>query len=232
MKITERIKNELSDFNKLEIFVLIFTFVAITFNAIVLRDSFPAIISAICGILYTITAGKGKFYCYIIGLCGTACYSYIAFKNLLYGNCLLYLCYFAPLQIIGFFSWRKHLKERSCEIIKSKLSNKNLLICILILLLGITICYFILRYYNDSNPIIDAITTFSSFVAMYLTVKRCFEQWILWFIVNILSFIMWLNVALQGVNVYSTLVMWGVYTILAIYFAIMWQKEISEQKVS
>ena len=61
---------------------------------------------------------------------------------------------------------------------------------------------------------------------MFLTVKRCIEQWIVWMIVNGLSFIMWLNLVIHGVKTYSTLVMWGVYFILAIYFYFEWKKEI------
>ena len=229
MKITENIKKELAEFNKLEIIILILSFLLIIFNAIIMKDSLPVIISAICGIIYTITAGKGKIYCYIIGLCGSVCYSYISFKNTLFGNCLLYLLYYIPLQIIGFYHWKKHLKANSFEIIKTKLSNKQRLITLLILITGISFLYFILKYYNDSSPAIDSITTFSSIIAMYLTVKRCIEQWTLWFVVNFLSFIMWLNIAMHGIKVYSTLVMWGIYTILAIYFWIKWKKELRLQ---
>ena len=61
---------------------------------------------------------------------------------------------------------------------------------------------------------------------MYLTVRRAIEQWIFWLIVNLLSFLMWLDLALQGERVISTVIMWGVYLILAIYFYINWKKEL------
>ena len=65
---------------------------------------------------------------------------------------------------------------------------------------------------------------------MYLTVKRCIEQWIVWIIINGLSFIMWLDIALKGEKVYSTVFMWGVYFILAIYFYIVWKKEVIKEE--
>jgi nicotinamide mononucleotide transporter len=74
----------------------------------------------------------------------------------------------------------------------------------------------------------DGITTFLSIIGMYLTVKRCYEQWIVWFCVNALSFVMWLKIAMSGERVYSTVIMWAVYTILAVYFYIKWKREIRQ----
>ena len=90
--------------------------------------------------------------------------------------------------------------------------------------------YLILLHFKDSNPIIDGITTFLSIMGMYLTVKRCIEQWVIWFIVNTLSFFMWLNVIMSGQRVYSTLVMWLVYIILAVYFYKEWKNELNNIK--
>ena len=81
---------------------------------------------------------------------------------------------------------------------------------------------------KDSHPILDGCATALSLVGMYLTVKRCIEQWVVWFIVNLLSVIMWVAVVNSGTRAYSTVLMWFVYLLLAVYFHIEWRKEISE----
>ena len=86
----------------------------------------------------------------------------------------------------------------------------------------------ILWYFNDKSPVFDGITTVFSVIGMYLTVKRCIEQWVAWIIVNGLSSFMWLGLILQGTKAYSTLLMWIVYFILGIYFFFVWKKEMSE----
>ena len=48
-------------------------------------------------------------------------------------------------------------------------------------------------------------------------------------IVNGLSAIMWIKIALAGEKVYSTVIMWSVYFLLAIYFYITWRKEIKNR---
>lgn len=224
--ITQFVKLELSGWKKIEIYGLSLIGIIILFNAIILHDSIVAIVSAVCGILYTIIAGKGKISCYLFGLTGTCFYSYLALKNSLYGNLLLYIGYYLPMQILGIFKWKNHLKKTNNEIIKTKLSQIErkpvLLITFCLILCVITI----LNILKDSHPIIDGITTILSLLGMYLTVKRSIEQWIVWTIVNFLSIVMWIYVALSGQRVYSTVIMWVVYFILGIYFYKEWRKEI------
>ena len=230
MKITEFVKKELSGWQTIEITLLIIALIIITFNFAYLQDNIIAVISATCGILYTIIAGKGKISCYMFGICGSFCYGFLAFKNALYGNLILYICYYIPAQIMGFFSWKKHLNNSSFEVIKTKLNTIQRTCLTCFSLIGIFITYLILRYFNSSNPILDSITTFLSIVGMFLTVKRLLEQWFVWIIVNSLSFIMWLKLVINGEKAYSTLVMWGIYTILAIYFYNTWHKELRQIK--
>ena len=83
--------------------------------------------------------------------------------------------------------------------------------------------------HNDKNPLLDSITAVFSIGGMYLTVRRAIEQWIFWMGVNLLSLIMWINIASTSeIKVYSTIVMWTVYLFLAIYFYIEWRKELNK----
>lgn len=191
-----------------------------------MNDNKIALVSAICGISYTILAGKGKISCYLFGLSGTLCYAFISFKNALFGNLALYALYYFPMQIFGIFKWKENLKTDTQEIIKTKLSNKQRLIYFLLAILLSTILYFILWKFNDKNPIFDAITSAFSIIGLILTVKRCIEQWIVWMVVNGLSTIMWVQAYTNGSNCFATILMWGTYFILSIYFLHVWNKEL------
>ena len=72
---------ELSGWEKHETGGLIIVFLIIIVNAFVVKDDIVSVISAVCGILYTTIAGKGKISCYIFGLMGTGCYSWLSFKS-------------------------------------------------------------------------------------------------------------------------------------------------------
>lgn len=246
MKFTERIKKELTNILQVcsilgqrakkelkgwKIYEVIGLFAVLSFifiNAFFVKDNPIAVCSAVCGILYTTIAGKGKISCYFFGLMGSWCYIWLSFSNALWGNMLLYLCYYIPMQVLGIFKWRKHLQTKSREIIKTKLSMPERFKLIIIGILGSIASIFILAYLNDKSPVIDGITTFLSILGMYFTVKRCIEQWLIWIVVNGLSFIMWIDLVMHGERAYSTVIMWGVYFILAIYFYFTWRKELNK----
>lgn len=226
MKITEFLEKEISGWKNFEIIGLVLVLCIIAINAFVIKDNPIAVISAICGILYTIIAGKGKISCYFFGLSGSWCYVWLSFVTNLWGNMLLYLCYYIPMQVLGIFKWKKHLNNNTKTIIKTKLNTKNRIYLILIGILGSILTSLILLYCNDKSPMADGITTFLSILGMYLTVRRCIEQWVIWMIVNGISSIMWINIVAQGTKAYSTVIMWVVYFILAIYFYKEWKKEV------
>ena len=217
--------------NKIEVIGFLFVYVVLFANAYVMKDSWVALVSAFCGITYTIFAGKGIPICYPIGATGSAFYSYLSFGSHLWGNLVLYACYYIPMQIFGFFQWNKNLKEDKYEINKTKLSAKMRVAYFGITSIISVAAIALLYYLGDKSPVIDGITTVFSVLGMYLTVKRCIEQWIVWMLVNGLSFLMWLNIALNGEKVYSTVLMWAVYFVLSIYFYARWKKETSKEKI-
>lgn len=211
---------------KLEKIVFVFLLLFIILNAFRCHDSVQALISAVCGITYTVFAGKGYPVCYLFGVTGSSFYAYISAQNALWGNVFLYLGYYVPMQILGFWQWRKHLKQDKNEIVKTSLKLKEFFIIILCSVGLVIILAAFLGTTADKHPILDSITTIFSISGMYLTVRRCIEQWLFWMIVNALSLLMWLNIALQGGRVYSTVIMWAVYLFLAFYFYSQWRREI------
>ena len=230
MEVIEFVKNEIKSFKKTEL-VLFFLVILITsIVSIYSKDSKIALINAICGMSYTFFSGYGKVYCFLIGLVGTFCYCYLSYKNAFFGNLLLYGCYYFPMQILGVFKWKNNLKKDKNEIIKTKLSKKERVIYLFFGILLSIICYYILKFVGDKNPFMDSFSTIFSIIGMLLTVKRCIEQWYVWFFVNLISFLMWLYAVLNGVNCIATVVMWGVYLFLSVYFLKMWKKELKKDK--
>ena len=134
------------------------------------------------------------------------------------------------MQIIGIFKWAKNLKKATGEIIKTQLSQKERYLYLLaIIFLSITSGY-ILSITGGKTPYIDSTTVILSIFGQLLTVKRCIEQWYIWFVVNLLTFIMWIIAYQNGSNCLATIIMWGTYIFLAIYFLICWKKELTSNE--
>ena len=226
MNVVNFIKLEMSGWKKSEVIFVSILLFTIFLISLYMHDTKIATASAIFGLLYTIMAGKGKILCYFFGIIGTLCYSYLAFQNAIWGNFLLQMGYYFPMEIVGIFMWSKNLKKNSGEIIKTFLpAEKRILIFVAIFVISL-IFSFVLKNLGDQFPFLDAFVTVISIFGMYLTVKRCIEQWILWTIVNFLSVIIWFEVFAQGGRTFATLLMWLIYLFLGIYFFFKWWQEI------
>lgn len=227
MKIKNFLLRELKGFNLFEKIFFPSVILFLITSSIILKDDKIALISAICGTGYSFLAGKGKISCYFIGMLGTFCYCYIAYKNALFGNLALYAFYYFPMYIIGIINWSKNINNQSGSIIKTHLTKKEQLIYFPAMIILTIILNFILMSFNGKTPFIDSITTIFSIFGQIFTVKRCFEQWYIWIIVNILTLIMWIIAYTNGSNCFATIIMWLVYTFFAFYFLFKWKKELT-----
>lgn len=229
MDVKEFIKAELSGWGKYERVLFPLEILLIICISFYIGDNKIALVSAICGISYTILAGKGKISCYIFGLTGTLCYAYLSYKNNFYGNLFLYMFYYFPMQIVGIFQWKKHLKKDTKEIVKTTLSTKERLLYFS-LAIGFSLLFsLILKEMGGATAYIDAFTTVFSIIGLILTIKRCIEQWYIWTVVNGLSVIMWIAAYLNGSNCFATILMWATYFVLGLYFLYTWKKELKNQ---
>lgn len=229
MNILDFARGELSGWGKYEKIIFPLEILFIVFISVYMKDETAALISAICGICATITAGKGKISCYIFGMISNICYSYISFKTQLWGHLCLNMLYYFPMQFVGISKWKKHMKKDKQEIFKTQLSIKEQIFYLISAIISSAILYFILEYLGDSNSIMDSMTTTLSVIAFILTVKRCIEQWFLWSIVNISSVIIWIYAYLNGSHCFATILMWSTYFILGLYFLYNWNKEIKNE---
>jgi nicotinamide mononucleotide transporter len=233
------LKNELLSWSKAEAAWLIFCCTAITAislysginNNIPKADLIIDLIAALTGTLYALFAGKGKISCYFFGVINTFTYTYVSYCSKLYGEVMLNLGCYLPMMFIGFIFWRKHIDKEQNVIVKTRLSGAGRLTAALISAATIYLYALLLKHFGDGQPFIDSLTTVLSVAAMILTVKRCIEQWILWFTVNAASIYMWLNVYLQQGNSIATLLMWIIALANALIFFCKWSKEAQCKKI-
>jgi len=189
-----------------------------------LGDSTLAVISSLTSTLYAIFAGKGKISCYFFGIINTILYGWISFKFAYYGETILNWGWYLPMMFAGIFFWKNKL-NREQSIYKTSLSAGGRIITTILSLAGIAGFAIILNLMGDRRPLLDSATTVLSVSAMILTVKRCIEQWFIWFIVNILSIYMWALLFREGAAPAATLIMWSIALANSIIFFIQWYRE-------
>lgn len=220
------IKNELHGWTPFETFWLILSVAVITALSFYWGDSPVAVISSVAGVMYSICAGKGKLCAYFFGVINCVLYALIAFKATFYGETMLNIIYYLPMQFVGFYVWQKNMNPQTHEVKKNHLSSKNRIFLLVAIAVSTVLYGFLLQRLGDKMPFVDSFTTVSSVFAMIITVKMCSEQWWIWFAVNLLSVFMWWKDFSGGSDNIATLLMWIIYLFTSVFMLIKWEKEI------
>lgn len=225
------IKSELSNWKLCEVLWIFIATIIILGLSIYWKDSIVGIIAALTGVWCVILTGKGKISSYIFGTINVLFYAYIAFQAKYYGEVMLNLIYYLPMNFVGWVMWKKHLDSCTGEVKKNKMSVRNSILvyigtAILIYLYGL-----ILKYMGGNLPFADSMSTVISIVAQILCVKRLAEQWILWIVVDCVTIIMWAFVFFTEGESIATLLMWSIYLINAIIMYVKWHKEVNKNEI-
>lgn len=227
----EFIKNELSGWKPFEIIWFFFCCVVIMGLSVYWGDSLMGIVSSIAGIAYSVCSGKGKLSAYFFGVINSLLYGMIAYRSAYYGETMLNLLYYFPMQFVGFYIWSRHMNQETHEVIKKRMSNKGRAL-LLFAIVAVTVLYgFLLKYLQDPMPFIDSFTTSASVFAMIISVKMLVEQWWIWFFVNACSVYMWWCDFSKGSSNMATLLMWVIYLANAVIMLVKWNKEIQERQL-
>lgn len=148
------------------------------------------LLSCISGIFYIAFLSDRSVLNFIVGFISTTTYIFVAYYSKLYGEVIFYLVFDLPMIFISFYMWRKNI-NKDLRVNTRKLSLKWS-IFIIVISAACVICYsFVLKAIGGVNTIIDATSTVVSLIATILMSLRYREQWIMWFVVYIVSIIMW-----------------------------------------
>ena len=152
-------------------------------------NSILSLISGCFGVIAVVYTSLKKLSAYIPAFIQLGTYMILAWRERFYGELGENIFYLITM-IAGVFIWIKGY-DKTNNIVKSRsLKSKNISL-LLFTLVGIIILWFILSKTNDSQPLMDSITTVPAFVDQILMILRYREQWIYWIIIDIASIVMW-----------------------------------------
>lgn len=223
------IKQELTGWKPWETAWLLFAVTAIIAISVVRGENAIGIVSAVTGAVCVVLTGKGKLSAYIFGLVNIVLYAYISYRATLYGETMLNLLYYLPMQFVGWFAWKKHMDCRSGEVVKRRLTRKGRLVSLAAIIVGTIFYGLFLKKMGDLLPFVDAFTTVASVYAMFVSIKRFAEQWVVWVIIDAFSIYMWATAFAITSEYIATLMMWSVYLVNAIIMLCKWMGESHEE---
>ena len=177
------------------------------------------LVTAITGIFSVVLCAKGKKSGFIFGLVNVVAYSVIAFNSFYFGEVMLNVLFYVPMNIASYFLWKKNQETDKQEVKCRALNWKQICIGVVIIAVITFLYHLVLASLGGAMTLLDGTTTILSIVATILMATRYSEQWLCWIVTNIITVVMWV-IAGNPVMV----VMWGAYLVNAFYGYWRWRK--------
>lgn len=211
--------------------------------------SYIEAVGTIFGLLCIWYASKEKIINYLYGLINVTLFCIIFYQIQLYANMLLQI-YFFVINIYGWYAWSRLstddsavLKVRWMSKSKQSLTVIIAIVCIIVLAIFINPIFYSLTKAGvyvlsfagvniavpplmpDPYPIMDSTVTILSLIAMFLMTRKYVENWIMWFVIDILCIILY---SMEGV--YFMALEYFILTFIAGSGTINWIKTAKKNK--
>jgi nicotinamide mononucleotide transporter len=187
-----------------------------------ISGNWPELTGSVLGLISVFFQYRQNSLLWPLSIVVAVLYTYVFVRSGLYAYSLLQL-YYIIISIYGWYIWiRKTDKQESLKITKTSLTSYViLLIAFIVLYAGL---FFTLRYFTDSDvEYADSFLTALSFVATWMLARKKLENWIIWFIADIVSVGLYLHKEL-----YATAIFYSVLTIVAIFGYFEWKKQMQK----
>ena len=227
-------KKFFADWTKFEKGLLIVATALMIVLSFIWKDTPIGTLSAVTGVISVVLCAKGRVSNYVFGMVYVTAYAYVAFQNKLYGEVMMNLLYYVPMNVIGFITWTKLAKKKaesaqtgdvSKDVWTRHMSSKQRVMTFVVAVVVILAYWQLLKFMGGNLALIDSCSTIVSIIAMYLQVMRYTESWIMWIFTNLISIVLWLTAMLtQDSNNITMLLMWSAYLVNSTYGYINWKK--------
>ena len=152
------------------------------------NDTVLALISGIAGVISVVLCSQKKLSFYFWGILQLVTILIISYQTGLPGKVLENGFYLLTM-LVGLLVWNKHQEDNNTRTESMTFADYAILAIFLPLLIyGVSM---LVSFFGSEQPILDALTTVIGIVAQIMLIFRFKEQWVLWFILDVLCVVLW-----------------------------------------
>lgn len=189
------------------------------------RESYLTLIASLIGVTSLIFNAKGNPIGQALMIVFSLLYGVISYTFAYYGEMLTYLGMTMPMAVFALISWLKNPYKGNKAEVKVNSIGKAEQVLMWLLTIGITVLfYFILDYFNTANMIPSTISVTTSFLAVYLTFRRCPTFALAYAANDVVLIVLWVLASLTDIRYISVVVCFVAFLFNDIYGYINWQK--------
>ena len=191
-------------------------------------SEFVEILGVIIGFIYLWLEYKASIYLWLTSIIMPAIYLFVYFDAGLYADVAINI-YYLIIGVYGWMSWRYGIsRKKGTEKYDLKISHTSrrqwLRLLIAYIVIHFAISFALINFTDTDVPWFNGLTSALSIIGMWMLAKKLIEQWFVWFVVDILSAVLYFYKGLE-----PTALLYSVYAIVAILGYKKWNKLLQKQ---
>ena len=189
------------------------------------RESYLTLMASLIGVTSLIFSAKGNPIGQALMIAFSLLYGMISYTFAYYGEMITYLGMTMPMAVFALIAWLKNpYKGNKAEVKVNSISKMEQILMWLLSLIVTVAFYFILKYFNTANIIPSTLSVTTSFLAVYLTFRRCPTFALAYAANDIVLIILWILASLTDIHYISVVVCFVTFLFNDIYGYISWQQ--------
>lgn len=180
-------------------------------------------LAVVLAVTYLVLAIRQNIWCWAAAAVSASLYLVILYDSKLYLQSALQMYYLA-MAAYGWYHWRNPGDPaRDLPVSRWPLRNHAIAIGIVLLLMAVS-TQLMLRYSDAPMPHLDSFTTWGSVVTTFLVARKVLENWLYWFVIDVVSIFMFL-----GRELYFTTGLFFLYLIMIVIGYRSWRASMAKQ---
>ena len=196
------------------------------------RESYLTLSASLIGVTSLIFNAKGNPIGQALMIVFSLLYGIISFTFAYYGEMITYLGMTMPMALFALISWlRNPYNGNKAEVKVNSISKKEQVLMWVLTAIVTVLFFYILRYFNTANIVPSTLSVTTSFIAVYLTFRRCPTFALAYAANDIVLIVLWVMASVYDTKYISVVVCFVAFLVNDIYGYINWQRMKRRQTV-
>ena len=213
-------------FSKTEIILWSVSILFITMSFCIFdRESYLTLVASLIGVTSLIFNAKGNPIGQALMIVFSLLYGVISYTFAYYGEMITYLGMTMPMALFALISWLKNpYNENKTEVKVNNISKKEQILMWILTIIVTIVFFYILNFFNTANIVPSTISVTTSFLAVYLTFRRCPTFALAYAANDIVLIVLWIMASIYNTKYISVVVCFIAFLVNDIYGYISWQR--------
>ena len=213
-------------FSKMELILWSISVIFIVLSFFIFdRESYLTLIASLIGVTSLIFNAKGNPIGQALMIAFSLLYGIISYTFAYYGEMITYLGMTMPMAVFALIAWLKNpYKGNKVEVKVNSIGKAEQILMWFLSIVVTVVFYFILKHFNTANIIPSTISVTTSFLAVYLTFRRCPTFALAYAANDIVLIVLWVLASLTDIRYISMVVCFIAFLFNDIYGYISWQR--------